>query len=349
MKLVTPAERRECLKAFIELPGDELPVADRTAVEHAASCPFMAKAVADGRCSTVGALAESGEAVHRAFGDVLHSWIDSRGAMSPQDLRQDLEQAVRLSRPDIQPDAIRAMQGAVWSWSQLVYSIHPGNILAFDGGEDIDRSGQLAVDFPDLGVRYTSELDLLYQGDCPEVGDEVDYKTGWKDWTAEAIRDSFQFQSHAVMALEKYPQWQALRIRVFETRARRLTYGVHFPRERMHDWKCRIRSGIEAWRLTAQDSPPTWPTVEGCRICAAASICPVASYPISAEPSEVLRDLIAVEARASALRDVLIASVDSTGQEVTFGSVAFGRNKPKKERKAPADIYSIGKDSRDGD
>jgi hypothetical protein len=230
-----------------------LQTVDRSTLERSANCPWQAKAIADGRCKSVGILAEVGEAVHVAFGEVLHSWIDSRGAMSPMDLRQDLEFAVTNSRPDLQPQAIRAMQGALWQWSQLVYVINPHNILAFDGGEDIDRSGQLAIDFPDLGVRYTSEIDLLYQGDCPDVLEEVDYKTGWKEHTTEDIRDSFQFQSHAVLALEKYPKSQALRIRVFDTRSRQLSYAVHFPRERLHQWKVRIRSGIDAWRVSQQD------------------------------------------------------------------------------------------------
>ncbi len=321
-----------------------LAVVDRSTLEGAANCPWQAKAVEDGRCSAVGVMAEAGEEAHKAFGETLRSWIDSNGAMERNDLKQDVEFAVRNARPDLQPEAIRAIQGAIWSWSQLIYTIHPGNILAFDGGEDVDLSGQLAIDFADLGVRYTSELDLLYQGDCPDVLEEVDYKTGWKDWTTEAIRDSFQFQSHAVLALEKYPDSKALRVRVFETRSRKLTYGVYFPRERIFDWKVRIRSAIEAWRVSQQDNPPTWPTLEKCALCPAAALCPVADEPIAdlaADPVAFVTKLIAVEAKAAAMSKLATGWVDANKKDIQAGDVFFGRGKPPSGRKPNATIYSL--------
>jgi hypothetical protein len=346
MKGITPAERQEALKAFVELPEENIAVLDRSTLERAASCPWAAKAVQDGRCKAVGILAEAGEEAHKAFSEAIHVWIDSHGALSPADLRLEVENAVANARPDLQPEATRAIQGAIYSFAGLVHGIHPGNILAFDGGEDIDKSGQLAIDFPDLCVRYTSELDLLYQGDCPEVGEEVDYKTGWKTWSTEDIRDSFQFQSHAVLALEKYKQWKALRVRVFDTRHRNLTYGVYFPRERMHEWKVRIRASIGAWYETQQDNPPTWPTVEKCAICSAAAICPVADEPIAdlaRDPVAFVEKLIAVEARADAMKKLASQWVDETGKDIRCGNVCFGRNKPKTDRKAPAALYEAGK------
>ena len=344
MKKVTPAERREALKAFVEAPDDGLATVDRSTLERALTCPWQAKAVESGRCRTVGILAEAGEEGHKAFSEGVHGWIDSNGALSPSDLRMDVENAVRNARPDLQPEAVRSIQPAIYQWSQLIYSIHPGNILAFDGGEDIDRSGQLAIDFPDLGVRYTSEVDLLYQGDCPEVLEEADYKTGWKHHSQELIRDSFQFQSHAVLALEKYPDSKALRVRVFDTRHRQLSYGVYFPRERLFDWKVRIRGAIEAWRLSQSDNPPCWPTLEKCSICPAAAMCPVADEPIRdihRDPAAFIKRMVAVKARLDTLQDIAAEYVDETGQDIDAGGVRFGRNKPKSERKAPATIYSL--------
>jgi hypothetical protein len=344
MKTLTPAERQEALKAFVETPDHGLATVDRSTLERALTCPWQAKAVESGRCRTVGIMAEAGEEGHKAFGEALRGWIDSHGAISKDDLRQDVSLAVRNSRPDLQPDAVRAIEPAIWMFADLVYGIHPGNVLAFDGGEDIDRSGQLAIDFPDLGVRYTSELDLLYQGDCPEVLEEVDYKTGWKHHTPELIRDSFQFQSHAVLALEQYPESKALRVRVFDTRHRNMTYGVYFERKRMHEWKVRIRGAIEAWRLSQQDNPPTWPTIEKCGFCPAAAICPVADEPLAdlhKDPAGFIAKLVAVEARADAMKELAAKYVDSTGRDIEAGSVRFGRQKPKADRKAPATVYTL--------
>jgi hypothetical protein len=344
MRKVTPAERREALKAFVEAPDDGLQTVDRSTLERALTCPWQAKAVESGRCRTVGILAEAGEAGHQAFSEALHGWIDSNGAISPSDLRMDVENAVRNARPDLQPEAVRSIQPAIYQWSQLIYSIHPGNILAFDGGEEIDRSGQLAIDFTDLGVRYTSELDLLYQGDCPEVLEEVDYKTGWKHHSAELIRDSFQFQSHAVLALEKYPDSKALRVRVFDTRHKSLSYPVYFERARIHDWKVRIRGAIDAWHLSQADNPPTWPTLEKCSICPAAALCPVADEPLAdlaRDPAGFVSKLVAVEARADAMKALAAKYVDETGRDIEAGTVRFGRQKPKAERKAAATLYSL--------
>jgi len=343
MRTLTPEDRREALKAFVDAPDGDLDVVDRSTLERAANCPWQAKAIADGRCSAVGLMAEAGEEAHKAFGEVLRSWIDSNGAMDRSDLRQDCEFAVRNARPDLQPEAIRAIQNAIWSWSELIYKIHPGNILAFDGGEDIDLSGQLAVDFPDLKTRFTSELDLLYQGDCPDVLEEVDYKTGWADWSTETIRDSFQFQSHAVLALEKYPDRKALRVSVFETRSRKLTYGVHFPRERIFDWKVRIRSAIEAWRVSQQDNPPCWPTTEKCGMCPAACMCPIADEQFKelADPSAFVGKIIAVKAKLDAMETIATAWVDTFGRDIQApDGTWYGRSKPK-EKKSPTSLYKI--------
>lgn len=342
MRNASPAELKEAQKAFVDVETPDLVTVDRSTLECASVCPFQARAIADGRCSTVGVLAVASEAVHQAFGRTIHEYIDSGGAMGKTDLRESAEFEARNCRPDVQPEVMRIAQSSLWGFSQLLGSIHPSNLLSFDGGEDIDRSGQLAIDFPDFGVRYTSEVDLLYQSEAPEVGDEVDYKLGWKDWTAEDVRDSFQFQSHAVMALEKYPQWKALRVRIFDRKGR-MTFPVYFQRERLFDWKVRIRKAIEAWQLSQSDNPPCWPTLEKCGQCPAACLCPVADQPIAdlaADPPGFVKRLVAVEARVDAMRALAAKYVDANGADIQAGDVWFGRNKPRTERKAPATVYS---------
>lgn len=345
MKSLSPAERREALKAFSDHDAaTELRILDRSTLERAANCPWAAKAVREKRCRTVGVAAVSGEEAHKAFGTALLEWIDSHGAMSKADLVNSVECAVTASRPDVQPEAMRAIQPALWTWAGLVYSIHPANILAFDGGEEIGRGGQFAYDFPDLGFRYTGEGDFLFQGDQPECGEYVDWKTGWACHTAEAIRDSFQFQSYAVMILEKYPGWKALRVRVFDTRSRVLSYAVYFPRDRLHFFKVRIRGAYEAWRLSQEENPPTWPTLEKCGICPAAALCPVADEAIGSlagDPPGFVKRLVAVEARADAMRKLAAEWVDANGQDIQAGGVWFGRRKPASTRKPVATLYEL--------
>lgn len=352
MRSATPAELKEAQKAFVDVETPDLVTVDRSTLERASVCPFQARAISDGRCSTVGVLAVASETVHQAFGRTIHEYIDSGGAMGKTDLRESAEFEARNCRPDLQPEVMRIAQSSMWGFSQLLGSVHPGNVLAFDGGEDIDRSGQLAIDFPDLGVRYTSEVDLLYQSDNPEIGEEVDYKLGWKDWTAEDVRDSFQFQSHAVMALEKYPQWKALRVRIFDRKGR-MTFPVYFQRERLFDWKVRIRKAIEAWQLSLSDDPPTWPTIEKCGQCPAAAICPVADEPrkrLVDDPSAFITDLIAVEARADAMRQMAAVLIDHRGHDIqATDGTWFGRRKPSSGRKPNATIYTLKGDANGSD
>jgi hypothetical protein len=346
MRKVTPAEYREALKSFVDQPDGGLYVVDRSTLQHWADCPWQAKAIADGRCRTVGIAAEAGSAVHPAFSAVTIEWIASQGAMSPVDLRQDVEHHLRNSRPDIQPEALAAAMPSLWQWAKLISSIHPGNILGFDGGEELDppRSGQLAYDIVDLGVRITGELDLICSTESLEVLDVYDYKTGWKTHEVGDVASSFQFQFYAVLALETYPKVECVRFKVFDTRANRLTYAVPFTRARKHDYMVRIRSAIESMRTHNHDNPPTWPVLEKCSICPAAALCPVADEAIAdlaADPPGFVKKMVAVGARLDAMQALAAKYVDASGQDIECGELRFGRNKPKSTKKSPATLYEL--------
>lgn len=341
MRGLSREEKAATLDSFLEPLESTLPLVDRSTAQNWSVCPWMAKECEEGRAKIVGYAAETGEAIHAAFSAVTQAWIDSNGAQSAVDLRNDLEFELRRARPDLQPDALKGALPSAWAWSKFLEGVHPGIIMRFDGGEG-GRCGQLAYEVPDLGVTVTSELDLLYSSPSPELVEEIDYKTGHKQHWVDDVADSFQFQLHATLIFKNYPEVNAARIRVWDTRFNRLTYGVTFSRNRIADYEFRIRSALEA-RRRHFDNPPCWPTSEKCGQCAVAARCPVGSaeYPISAEPSEVLRDLIAVRARGDALEQRLTAHVDATGQDVRLNGVAFGRSKPKAERKSPATLYDV--------
>ena len=67
------------------------------------------------------------------------------------------------------------------------------------------------------------------------------------------------------------------------------------------------------------------------------------------DPAAVVNQLIAVEAKAAAIKKALSAYVDSRKQDIQAGAVCFGRNKPRTERKAPAAIYEPKGESQNGD
>lgn len=334
-------EKRKTLDSFLEPAEPSLPLVDRSTADHWATCPWAAKEIEQGRGGPVGFAAESGTAIHDCLSAVTASWIASHGAMSLTDLREELVYELQRTRPDLQPEAIKGCQPSVWQWAKFLEAIHPENVLRFDGGKG-ERSGQLACDMPDLGARITGEVDLLYASPSPEVIEHVDYKTGHQPYWVSDVADSFQMQWYAVLILENYPDVKAVRTRIWCTRLNRTTHAVYFNRDKLHQYTVRIRSALRfRHEYGSAEHPPCWPTSEKCSQCQVAARCPVASYPISAEPVDVLRDLIAVEARADALRQRLVAHVDATGKDVQCGGVCFGRNKPKAERKAPATLYDL--------
>lgn len=360
MEGLTKKEKQDAKKAFVETESAVLPLVDRSTAENW-DCPFKGKAIEEGRALPVGLLAEAGNGVHDGFSEAILAHIDSGGAIGQHDMRQDLEFALRNSRPDVQPEVLKAARPAFWAWCKFIDDILPENILAFDGGEKVGKSGQFAWDCADLGVRYTLELDLLYAGSSPEVLHVVDYKSGWKPWDADAVQDSFQFQSQAALVLQRYnrcrpgsdePTVKCVSVEVWNTRANRRTYKVEFPRRNLHDYECRIRSMLST-RRTHYDNPPTWPVLEKCRICPAAAICPVAVEPIGDTDEELLRQLVATGARYKALEDIAKARVDANGgNDLAVGPLRFGRNRPKAFRKADAELYDVtpkGKKKNDSD
>lgn len=348
MRGLTKDEKRKTLDSFLDDEGPQLDIVDRSTLENW-DCPFKGKSIEEGRAAPVGILAEAGNAVHDAFAEVILEWIRSGGSIEPQDLRMDTEFALRHSRPDIQPEALRGGRPSIWSWTKFISELLPENILRFDGGEKIGRGGQMAWDIPDLGIRYTSEIDLLFAGPSPVVLHEVDYKSGWRPWTESAVRDAFQFQSHAALVLQAYPAVECLSLEVWSTRANQRTYPVHFTRRQLPDFEARIRGMAELRRRHYAD-PPCIPWQEKCRTCPAAAICPVKTHPIGERPEDVLRQLIAVEAHADALKDHLKAHVDATKQDVRCGDVCFGRSKPPSGRKPNAVLYTVStKEKSNGD
>jgi hypothetical protein len=339
MKGLSKDEKRDSLKAFIDDEAPTLATIDRSTAE-AWQCPWAGKAIEEGKAPHVGLLAEAGQAVHDAFAAVVLDWVESHGAQEPKDLALDAEFALRHSRPDVQPEALRGGRPSIWQWSRFLAEIIPDNILRFDGGEAIGRSGQLAWDLPDMGVRFTSEIDLLYSGPSPVVLHQIDYKSGWKGWTASAVYDSFQFQSHAALVLLNYPKIECLSVAVWNTRTNSRTWPVEFTRKYLPDYQARIRE-LLATRARHWNEPPTWPILEKCRICPVAALCPVRTYPIGEKPEDVLKQLVATYATADSLEQHLKAIVDQTKQDVRCGNVWYGRNKPASGRKPNATIYEL--------
>lgn len=321
----------------------KLTILDRSTLEPYSVCPAQARFRETGLIRSVGRAAIVGQEVHDALSKTTQAYIRERGLLRPQEIASELEMNLRETRPDVQPEAIKAFQYSVWSWSKFLADIHHTNILRYDGGTG-DKSGQLAMDYESLGLRVTSEVDLCYATPAPEVIEEVDYKSGWKFWSEKAVAESFQFNLHALLLFHVYPAVQCVRVRIWQTRINGLTYAVEFKRERIKEYDTRIQMAIAEWHRNRSKLPEkaeAWPSREACSICEASALCPAADRDIAESPEDQLRQLIAVEAKADALKELLNKWVDATGEDVTCNGVAYGIGKPKANRKPTKSLYQL--------
>ncbi len=333
--MTAASDKQDALKSFVDVEGPQLVLADRSLLEAFATCPAQARFAQEKLSGPVSEIAVAGNEVHAALGRALSDYIASGGVLSPSEIAEEAWMQLRSARPDVQPDAIAGAKASVWAWSRYVGSLNPVNILRFDGGEG-GRSGQLAIDMPGLGVRVTSEIDLLHAGPSKELLHEVDYKAGHAIWTARDVAESFQFQCHAWLVLENYPLDaegngpKALEVKVWNLRSNKITWSVEFPRSRIHEYKARVASAaMQLWqhRNTPAILTPTWPSIEKCELCDAAALCPVsgqALVELATDPAAFVRSMIAVEAKAAAMVKLAKAHVKTHGTIQTEDGDCFG-------------------------
>lgn len=326
------ADMAQAIEAFATVETPPTETLDRSTLEAWANCPAQAHAIETGAVSVVGQLAVSGELAHQAFSAATLAWVESGMQLSVRELVAEIENAALASRPDMQPDVIAATRWMAYEWAAHLNRWNANNIVGFDGGEVCGKSGQLSAAFG--GVVVTSELDFL--GASATEGYDDDFKTGWKEHTAETIAGSFQFQMHAALAFANFPDMETLWVRVWNTRRNSRTPYVPFQRRDKLKYDARL---FEAIAVRQRGEIETWPTLEKCAICPLAPRCPAADEVVRETPEARLEQLISVEATAAQIRKLLTAHVDEFGELVLPSGDAFGREKPKSKRKAPADLY----------
>lgn len=324
-----------------------LTVLDRSTLESYCNCPYQAWAIETGRIKIANKLMVAGDELHAAISRCIQWYIDCDGM--PEEFQgrikgaitEYLEGELRSSRPDVQPQVIAGMRASLWSFGDFLSGIRPVNILHFDGGEG-DLSGQLAVDLGGLGVRATSELDLIVASESVDVIRWYDWKSGWKFHTAAEVNDAFQFGMHADLLFERYPGIKACECIVWDTRRNRQTYKVVFDRRRQPELRARVRMAAEA-KMRWGDNPPCFPTLEKCQHCDVAIICPEAdscAKDATSDPTAVLGQYIATEQRKKLLHKWLSEHVKKTGRHVVLENHAFGPHK-KTDKAPPMQLYPL--------
>lgn len=348
---------------FVDEPAGPPPIIiDRSTLERYADCPHQGYLVERKMVSTGGMDAEVGSAVH----DELSAAVAMRryNACDPRELREWIEEGALKSRPDLQPEVVAALRRA-YPIVDLICR-HPSgsprsfeDILRFDGGDD-EAAGQLAADILPAddtrgAVRLTAELDLLMAGASVEELELVDWKSGWRHWTASDVKDSFQFQQYAWLVFRCYPAVQRVRVRVYMTRDGLATSAVEFTRDRDF-WQinARLLSAatiyLEHHKAEDPETVPAWPLPDRCSLCPAAQRCRVAHEPereLAVDPVAYLQQYVVLQAATDRMRAAMISVVRKQGRDIVGDGVAFGTGKPKAARAAACDLYeATGRESR---
>lgn len=321
-------------------------VVDRSDLESM-DCPQAAQFVRKGIVLNRSIAMDSGNAVHEALSQATRSYVSSRGALNANETTEEAKQNLLFeTRPDLIWHAWEGFSPSARSWGWFITKLHADNILRFDGGEG-DRSGQLAFDYPDLKLRPTTELDLLHSGPSREVLHIVDYKSGFARWTAEAVKNAFQFRFQSYQVFENYPEVSAVEVRIWDTRYNSLTYGVEFRRDRDHEpihWE--IRKRAELWKKYHDKEPdqvPAHPDVERCLRCPAVTLCMHSKHlaePIN-DPERYLLETAAMERIVDARKELLEEAVKRRGSDIVASDgTCFGLDKPKANRKTEMKIYT---------
>lgn len=336
----------DTLAAFTAAGKPKLEVVDRSTLEAWSICPFRGKAVESGAVTIASRPIEIGNQCHAAISDSITEYVESdRLDISPSEFADGLQRRVFESRPDVQSEVVESMRWAIWKITNLImgsytsHCINPSNILRYDGGRG-DKSGQLAMDI--AGVRFTSELDFLYSA-SKTVLHEKDWKTGRTHYDTTKIRHSFQFQSHALLALHHYHMADTLEIEVLNTRTG-WSGPVEFRRSDLPAITALIRSAIEIrakWKDVPLAEVEAQPYPEKCSICPALKLCPRARpTDVAADPVKALGNFVVVSALYDKLKDEMTEHIDATGEPIIADGYIFDRNKPA-ERRPNATLHLI--------
>lgn len=326
-------------------------VIGRSEADRWASCPHMAALIDRKLVSTGNELTDVGNEVHRILSTAVHTFTEGAHQTT---VRDEMEAAAMSSRPDLQPKVLDALN--VYRCTSLLCTNdyaprHPDDVLRFDGGP-LGREGQLSAELmPAEGDRgpviITGELDFLAATASTEEVDLLDWKSGWKHWTAGLVEGSFQFQWYALLIWMNYPGVQRVRVRVVETRTGQTTAPVVFVRNPDQPRiTARVRAAVEQflqYRGADVEKVPAWPSPDKCATCDAAVRCKLAHAPavdVARDPEGALRQLVVLQEAATRLNASLSVYRRQQCRDLDFGDVAYGTDKPKKTRAATCEVYS---------
>jgi hypothetical protein len=249
---------------------------------------------------------------------------------------------------------IQRFKSGAWTIAQLICQQdngeprHPDDIKRYDGGEG-DMGGQLAYDevLGDTTYRLTGEMDLLLATVSPSELELSDWKSGWTWWTASDVADSFQLGCfYPALIFRNYPTCERLRVRVVMPSYAEITSPIVIDRKQVYGINGRIQTALRIFHehrnAATPDAVPCHPSNERCGLCNCRQMCRLVKRTVTglAETLEGrLEQLAATQAAADMLTESLTAHVRKSGQEIEFGNLRFGTERPKKKKAATCELY----------
>lgn len=317
-----------------------LPRVDRSTLEAYSDCPLSAR-LSEGASPSF--IMTSGNEVHHAISEIITEWIDDP-TMSRGEMADKIRSRLNYARPDVQPDAVRGGSRAAWEIAGLFAPLSPLHVLRYDGGTG-KKSGQLSHQLGTLPVVVTCEVDLLLATASKQQVVMCDWKSGWKQWAASSVADSFQFQFYAAMVLQNYPDVLSVLTRILNTRTNTWTYEIEFTRSDLDRYMGRIHTTASVWWLHRNSDiakVPAWPGREKCEFCRVADKCPVNDVVKLDDPVKAVRELHALQTKLDASQAILEKHVRDTGKDIeTPDGLRFGFDKPKRNVKPKTTLYTV--------
>jgi hypothetical protein len=324
---------REAMLALLEelTPQKEPIIADRSAVEDYAVCPFRAskKRELAGKADDHSICMEVGNEVHRIAEDCLKEAAISQ--IPSNDVAEDIVDKLASVKPDIQPQVIKAAR----YFADMVCELRIHDIIGVELQiDDACKTG--LTDMEGRPFKLTTCLDLLLKGQ--NSLHVIDWKSGYKKRNKEETFNSFQAQFASNILWKTYDgsngdkidtihfwYWETFWGTKSYARFDRDAETASLPHLTLElQIKGRIFEAIKLW---ATDSKEAWPEEKKCAWCPVevVKLCPHAIPSVKDlvnDPKGAVDQLVVLKAAydnaASALKAHVKAHGGIKGSEMVF-------------------------------
>lgn len=297
-----PNKQQRLKMLFGTTPEDKVIIADRSKVQQYAECPFQGWYCAEHDIDISNIPCDVGDAIHKITEQQIREAIEGR--IPPDELADNLIDALPTVRPDIQPQIIKAARYLTEDLAHL--QLH--NVIGVEVQlDDACKTGLATKE----GVRFkqTCCLDLLLKGRNSLI--VKDWKSGFKKRSKEETFNDFQSQFDANILFKVYDGEKGDRIDLIHWFFVETFWGTQsyarFERDAEYPsiphltLEAQIEGRIfEAIKLWQEDCRQAWPESKKCSWCPIVTDCPhgnAGAKSIAANPTKFIDRMVVLKAQ----------------------------------------------------